>query len=151
MIQPISKNIIVSALILGLTACGYQQGEENRHGASTQKIGDNRQEYMIKNRTDENEYLDMNTNPHMDTRVSDEKLKTDSGTAIQSAEYDLEQSMKQKILQLRGVQDAEVNVVGQQANIRFHPTTGSNAQQLEQQIKDVIQKLYAYQVNVTSY
>lgn len=151
MIQSISKNIMVSALILGLTACGYQQGQENGQGTSTQKVGDNRQEYMIKNRTDENDYLDMNTNPHMDTRASDEKLKPDSRTAIQKAEYDLEQSMRQKVLQLRGVQDAQVDVVGKTANIRFHPANGSNAPQLKREIKDMIQKLYAYQVNITSY
>ena len=143
----VSKSLAVSMLILGLTACGYQEGN-NGNKTSIHQVGDNRQEYLIKNRTDENDYLDMNTDPHMDTRVTDEKL-LGSPQMNQQAENNMKKVIQQKVLQIQGVQSTVVSVNNNQIAIQFRAKDGANAQALKHQITDRIFKLYGSPVKVS--
>jgi len=138
----VPKSMLISMLVLGLTACaGYQEGS-NGNRTSIEQIGDNRQEYLIKNRTDENDYLDMNTNPNMDTRAMDERKMGTTADTHKSAKKTMEHTIQQRLLKINGVQTAEVTVKDEQISIRFQAKNGANTQELKKQIADTITKLY---------
>ncbi|RXT15306.1 hypothetical protein [Ammoniphilus sp. CFH 90114] len=160
MTKSISKTVWIPIFTAFLaSACGYTP-QANDQGPRT--LTDNRGEYMIQRQTSENEYMDKSTTPHntylenvnptIDTRITDERNRAGiSSQARQAAEYDIESTMKSKVMQISGIRDAEVNVQGTNASIRIQPEEGTDREKLEEQVRKQIRLLYNFNVQVTSY
>ncbi|WP_240689488.1 heavy-metal-associated domain-containing protein [Ammoniphilus sp. YIM 78166] len=142
---------ILSALLL--SACGNmpQAGVDQNQ---SQTMSDNRTEYLIQNRTETNEYMEPGTasNSRMDTRVYDERVRAGlSGQALQSAQYQVEQSIRDLVKGIPGVQDAEVDLLGTTVRIRVQAADGADRSKLEQKVQQQVRLLYNYNVQVVSY
>lgn len=153
MLKTVSKSLWLPILALLLSACGNMpEAGGNQHESHT--ITDNRTEYLIQNRIGTNEYLEsgMESNSKMDTRAYDERARAGtSGQALQAAQYQVEQAIRDRVLGLSGVKDTEVHLLGTTVTIRVQAADGANKPEVERKVQEQIRLLYNYEVEVVSY
>lgn len=147
--------LIPISLFLLITGCGYNDG-------NGQILTDNRDEYLIKNRNQTNEYMDVqntpdnnykeNLNPHMESaQTADERQdrkRAYNGLKEQTENY-VEQTIQSKVLKIPGIRGADVELEGSTVRITVDTANGNDHIALANKIKENIRLLYNYHVMVS--